>query len=284
MNRHIKNYLDSFRMKRQFWQIFLVDLVFFGLAALAFTWFGSYLQAKSLALMGGKTPEQIQGILASASPEQVLPFLTQLKSFLLISIGGFLLLIVLAFLFYSLSRAVVWNHLLGKKLTRETYWKWNALNLALIIPVLLYGVFYLIVKLIAGGIIKFLMTINPAFYVQHTTIMDALLTIANGAVSFILTLFLLIIVFFIYCQFTEKYKVWLSIGESFHLIKKYWPRLWRALLLMVLTALILTGVLWPVRKLLIYRPLWTMAVNLAVSLLFLAWMRIYLLRTVGHKF
>lgn len=78
MNKHLQNYLDSFKVKKEFWTTFFIDIIFFGLITLIFTWFGTYLQNKSTILMGGRTPEQIQELVATA-PEQALPFLFGMK-------------------------------------------------------------------------------------------------------------------------------------------------------------------------------------------------------------
>src|SRR3990167_9752675 len=137
MNKHLQQYIDSFKVKKVFWVTFLTDLIFFGAVGLIFSQFSTYLQHKSVEIMAGRTPEQIQQLILSA-PEQALPFLEQLKSFLFVSVGTLALLVILTFLLFSLEQAFIWNTLQQKKVTSKTYWRWNLLYLGLIIPLFLF--------------------------------------------------------------------------------------------------------------------------------------------------
>lgn len=281
MNQHLRHYLDSFKVKKVFWVTFLIDVVFFGAVGLTFSKFGTYLQNASLQLMAGRTPEEIQQLLATA-PEQALPFLEGLKSFLLVSLGSAVLLALLTFLLLSLEQAFIWNTLHQKKLSLKTYWRWNLLHLGLIIPVLLYGLGAAILKLVTSGIFRFLGNLSPALYLQNAALIDGIILVLNNAVSFILVLFALLLLFLIYYTFTEKYKVWQSIGEGLSKLKPHWPRWWRMVLLMAATAVIVTFIMIPMRKLLFLYPFWESALNFAVSFLFLAWMRLYVVAALHH--
>jgi len=166
MNKHLQQYIDSFKVKKVFWVTFLTDLIFFGAVGLIFSQFSTYLQHKSVEIMAGRTPEQIQQLILSA-PEQALPFLEQLKSFLFVSVGTLALLVILTFLLFSLEQAFIWNTLQQKKVTSKTYWRWNLLHLGLIIPLLLYGLGAGIVKLGTSSLFQWLGNLNPAFYFQN---------------------------------------------------------------------------------------------------------------------
>jgi len=279
MNNHFKNYFHSFKFKPTYWKTVFYDATFFILLTLIFSWMGRYLQQKSIEITAGKTPEQLQQMLAS-SPELLAVYLTQLKSFLVTVIILFFVLIIIFLFFYSLTRALIWNSLLKKKLTKKTYWRWNTLNLALIFPLLIFGIGYLIIKVIFGLLINLILTINPDFYITHSTGMEIIRTVLNGTVSLILGLILLVFVLLTYYSFTQKYKVWVSIGEAFSLLKKKWSRIWRLILFSLITAVLLTLITYPLKMALLYRPLILTLIQLVVSILFIAWLRMYLLQTV----
>ncbi|MBU0460206.1 MAG: hypothetical protein KJ771_05340 [Nanoarchaeota archaeon] len=281
MNKHLKNYFHSFKFKKTYWKTVLYDGSFFILLALVFSWFGSYIQRKSIEITGNKTPEQLQQMLAS-SPELLATYLIQLKSFLITIIVLFLVLAIIFLLFYSLTRAQIWNFLLKRKLSKKTYWKWNTLNLALIFPLLILGFGYLILRIIFGVLLNLLLTIKPDFYFAHSTGMEIVRTLSNGIISLFLGLFVLIFVLITYYSFTQKYKVWVSIGESFELIKKRWSRIWRLLILASLTAIIITLITYPLKTFFLYQPLILTLIQLIVSILFIAWLRLYLIRTIDE--
>ena len=281
MNTHLRHYLDSFTLRKEFWTVFLIDLIFFGGIAIIFSRFGQYLQSTSATLMAGRTPEEIQQLLATA-PEQALPFLEQLKSFLLLSFGSIILLVVLAFLLFSLEQAWIWNYLRKKKVTTKTYWRWNVLHVGLLIPLLIYGLGAGILKLLTSALFRVLANISPTLYFNHAAVIDSIVLILNNAVSFFLILFFLVVLYLIYYVFTEKYKVLVSIQDAFVLVKIHWSSWWRMILLMVLTAVVLTAILIPLRNWLLIYPLWNSLLNLIISFLFLGWTRMYVLSTLHH--
>jgi hypothetical protein len=280
MNKHFKNYLNSFKFDSFYWKTFLYDFSFFAVLLLFFYLTNAILQSKLSKIMGGKTTEQLQQSLLN-SPEATLPIMQQLLGYLVVTIVILLIFCVSAFLVYALIRAKIWNTLQHKSFTKKKYWKWNVLNLALVIPSLIYLLFYLFVKTVFSGVLDFLLKINSDFYFQHPYLMESISLSLNGIATFILLLLWIVIVFLTYYSFTQKYKVWESIGESFHLLKKHWSRLWKLLLLTTLTALLLTLVLWPIKSLLANQTFVLTLLNLITSVLYLAWFRIYLVKTIA---
>lgn len=274
----LKDYLNSFKLKKKFWQTFLIDFIALAIIFASILMFSNYFQNRALAITGGKSVEQIQEW-ALSSPEQALPFFEGLKSLLVF--GGILLFVIIigSFLLYSFSQALIWNALADKKLTSKNYWKWNLLLLALLIPLALGGLLYLLIKVLFDSLLNFLLTLSSAFYLQHTELMEIIqLTLSNFA-SFFLILMLLLLIFLVYYSFVREYKVWQSIGEGFHLFRLKWNKLWRILLFVAFTVLIITFILIPIKK--IFPDAFASTIiNLAVALLFLAWMRIYVLENV----
>ena len=79
MNKHIQQYLNSFKLGKEFLPIFLTDLISLSIIIFAFTWFSSYTQQRSFLLLQGRTTEELQQMLVSLNPQQLLPFMNALK-------------------------------------------------------------------------------------------------------------------------------------------------------------------------------------------------------------
>ena len=218
-----------------------------------------------------------------ASPEQAVVFLTQVKSLLLLAILGTIILVILAFLLYSLSRALIWNKLHHQKLTKKNYWKWNTLNLALIIPLLVIGLGFLIIRILFTLFLDFILKLNLRFYAAHTNVFDVITTLLEGTLSFFLVLLILIFIFLTYHLFIQKYKVWASIGKAFQLLKKKQRKIWRVVLFTLLTGLILTLITYPLKQYFLYNPVPTMLIQFGLSLLFVNWLRLYLFKTISLR-
>ncbi|MBI4983119.1 hypothetical protein HZC32_00540 [Candidatus Woesearchaeota archaeon] len=270
-----KPYLTSFKVKKVFWQTFLVELITILLIVAAFYGLGSYFSAKVASLTGDKSVAELQELIVN-SPEQALPLVGGLQSTIILCLIILIVLVIGSWMLYSFAQALIWNLLQNKKLTSKTYWKWNWLHLALIFPLLLVGIIGLILIFIFTWLVNSLLGISPSFYFEHLTLMQNLSSLFRGMFSFFLVLILISGVFLVYYSFVREYKVWLSIGEAFHLLKLKWKKLWKVWLLILLAAIIVTGILL-LFKLFITHPTSTTIFDLVVSLMFLSWMRIYLL-------
>src|SRR3989344_5256234 len=124
MNKNIQHYLDSFKLEKRFAATFLIDLASLSSIIFAFIWFSSYAQRRSLELLQGRTTAELQQMMLSLNPEQLAPFLTSLKWFLVTSLAGLVILIVGSVLLFSYSQARTWNYLQGKKVAANNYWSW----------------------------------------------------------------------------------------------------------------------------------------------------------------
>jgi hypothetical protein len=277
----LKHYFKSFQFNRLFWEVFAIDFIFFSILGISFSVVSNLLLSWSNKAMGGMNVDQMQNFFTTASPEQMLPIATIMRNYLLSAILILLAMAVIYFLLYSFTRGLIWNHLSKKKLTKKTYWKWNSLNLALILPIVLYGFVAALVKLLFIVILRFFFTLNPTFYVKYENIFDGFFLILNGLMNLIIVLVALTIIFLAYHTFTQKYKVWESVGNAFHLFKLHWSKLWPLLLLATLTAGILTLVLLPLKSWLQYQTFILTTVNLIISVFYLAWFRIYLVKTIS---
>ena len=259
--------LKSFKFTKKHFYTILIDFITFWVIALLLISFGFLLQSKMGVLMPKEGIEASKLYLLSAPVEELQQYASQMQQFVVLLILGMILLLFGSLFIFSYSRALIWNKLLNKKLTRKSYWKWNWLNLSLLVLSIFYVLIYLIVKLIFLTIITVFN--NPSVNV-----------ISNSATNLIAIIIYLVILFLIYMNFTEKHSVFQSIGTAFKTIKEKWSKIWRFFLMVLLVVAILSALLYPLGIWLQYRPRAIQIIGMLVTFLFLAWVRIYLLRTI----
>lgn len=294
MKNQIKNYISSFKLNKSFFYIFLVDTISFSLIFASFYWFVNFIQAKSVQMMQGRSPEQLQQLLSSSNIEQILPFMQELRYFLLWALLFLIVAVAGSWIVFSFSQKLIWNYLLEKKTVKEQkmaaekrkvkFWRWNLLNLSLIFPLAIFGVIYLAVKLVVAVIISLLFRLAPKFSLMYPQFVQTLISTVNNLASFYLVLLMVLAIFLVYYAFAAKYKVWDSIGEGFRLFKEKWRSILWVAFFAAITALAITLITIPLRKIFIYMPFVSGFVNLVLASLFFVWLRLYLLRVVhGHQ-
>ncbi|MEK6809425.1 MAG: hypothetical protein AABY40_02020 [Nanoarchaeota archaeon] len=282
MNKILQHYLDSFRLGKQFAATFLIDLITISSIIFAFIWFSSYAQRRSLELLQGRTTAELQQMMLSLNPEQLAPFLTSLKWFLATSLAGLLILIIGSVLLFSYAQARTWNYLHGKKVAANNYWRWNLLDLSLSVPFLLFLGVLLVVKMIMLLLLSIPSKLMPLFYLTHRNLMENIRLVVDGAALFYVVLLFIIIVFLICDNFVKSYKVWDSIGAGFSVFKKHSKKVLLLVLFATISALIATLILLPIKKALIFYPMYSTLLNVMVAGFFLAWLRMYVFRAVIH--
>ncbi len=267
MNRHLQKYIHSWKLDIRFLYTFIIDGVIVTLLLFLFLGFGKLLEAKAYAISGGKTVEEVKMALLSATPETAELFLQNVKTFAYLFILGSIIVVILALFLFSLSRAVLWYHLLHKKLTAKNYWRWNIITLVMLLLLIPYLLLLLLLRL---GI-NILLPISS----------DTTYTIVTQGVSFLFVVFFFVILFLVYHSFAERYKVWESLGQAFHQFKVRGRALWMVFLFSFLTGIIISLLFSLIKnKFLLYQtPLVQSIIGAGVLLLFLSWMRLYLLKS-----
>ena len=248
------HYLNSFLDSKVLYS-FLIDAGFWLIITILFVLFGLLMQSKGQAL-GVQSPEDLQRMLA-ASPEQAQQLAVALKSLVLISISGLIILGLVLLFGFSFSRSLIWNLLLKEK---QRYWRWNGLMIALIIP----AAFFVLIL----GIIR----------VLTSTLSSTLAILLGNLLLFTLLIAFLLFISTIFLSFTTKYKVWESIGHGFYLIKAYWSVLWRMFLLSLGTGIILNLLLSSVSQFMT-STVFTI-ITLGLFILYFCWLRVYLVLTL----
>ena len=257
----------SFSFGRKYRYAVAIDTFILLVLFFSFTLFGNWAQSESWTVSGGMSQEQIQQLLLS-TPDKIEPFITQMLDFLIYFLGGLLLLIVVSLFLFSLSRALVWNKMLGKKFTVHHYWRWNVLHLVLILPLLLYGFSYLLFKLLFNFLVSAITHNQQAFEV------------AGRIVDAFFLLFLLLFVGILYYYFTEKYRIFESFKLAFIFLKQK-IKITGILLSFSFCTLLFLSIIGFSLKILF--PLQLAFLNVAQAvllLLFLSWFRLYLVKTL----
>ncbi|MBU0470854.1 MAG: hypothetical protein KKA62_03910 [Nanoarchaeota archaeon] len=272
MNVHFKNYLDSFSFKKRFWQIFAVDTAtLFILTALWMT-LGNLLTARAFAISGGKSIEELKAVMLSGSLNANEALLASIKSFVYIFTIGIIIATILTFIIFSLSRMIIWEKILKNKFSWKSFSKWNGLAVLVFFISLLYLLIFSLARMIFN-----LSTLSLG---ENTYL--TLLQFLN----YFFFLAFLIFVFVLFYSFTEVGKVWQSVSHASHIIKTRWSRLWKQFLLIYLTGLIVGFFISYLQRFFFQYPDWVYPViNLGLLLLYISWLRLYLLKAIslGHE-
>lgn len=268
MKKCLKKYLDSFRLKKEHAYTLVVDACFWMLMIVSAILFSSLLQKKAGPLIKGQSPEQFQEMLLTMAPEQAQAFLSNLQGLVVMFAVGTIILLVGGLFLFSLSRKLIWDKLVHNKFDKKKYWRWNLLNLVLVIPIIIFALIFGLFRIIFGYLFSLF---------KSQMVLDAFYNLFNLAALLILLVF----VFLTYYSFSHKYRVWDSIGSAFELLKK--KKIWVTFFWALATVIILAVLSWPLAYL--FRQSTIMiTVNAVISVLFVVWLRVYLVQTVKRWF
>ncbi len=270
MNHALTNYLHSLKLNRNFWYTFILEAVALAAIILIILAFGNILTAKAYAISGGKSQDELKLMLLSGTEETAKDFLTKIKTFTVLFVGGGILLILILLMLFSLAQKSIWDKLTSQKFSWLNFWRWNMMMLLLILFFIIYILVYALFRLT----INLLIPLTGTAYTLTWQIINL----------FFLLVFLLFTLIILY-SLAEKHKVWEGIGNTFHLIKSHWNKLWKAFLLSWVTIILLSLILWLLSKTLSLASIffsataWTV-ITVAFFLAFVSWMRIYTLNSI----
>lgn len=260
----MKNYLNSFKNKNILITI-IPDTIIVILFYFLFTGFFGLIQTQIENISGGLPPEQIQQLLLAGTTEQAQQLLTQMQTLVYSFIIVGVLFLAITLLTFSFSRAWIWNKILKHRLSKKNFWKWVGLHIALLIPIIFYIIIIVFLRAITAAIFGFS---QQGLY------------IAQGILSILLVTIFLIYLFLVYKSFTEKYKVWESIGHGFHLIKVNFKKLSKTFSFTILTLIVLNFLLLLINKLFFVQFQLITVLQVIIFLFFVSWMRLYILKAV----
>lgn len=261
-----RHYFNSFKFNKTHGYILAVEAVFILIMVVLLLFFGGMLEQKAMELSNGKTTEQIQQMLLSdqAFAET---FLSQMQGLVVWFVVAAVVILLGGLLLFSLSRKLIWGKLNHQCFDKNTYWKWNLLNIVLALPLFIYILLFGIIKSIFGYLIALM---------QSQIVLNAFNNLINLAGVILFSTF----IFLTYYSFHSSYKVWESIGKAFEIYKNRWKRLRTVLAFCFGTALLLSLILWPLTYLFRYQETLLIIINLVISLLFIVWMRVYIYKAV----
>ena len=269
MNKHLKNYFNSFKLKKEHRFTLLVDGLFLLIMSVGLYLFNILITQRAYLISGGKSTADIKQMLLSMDPVRAQAFLATLKSFMFLFTMGSIILIVGGLFLYSFTRQRIWNYLTKHK---SKYWKWNVLNLVLILPLLIYLILFGLVKLVFTSLFHSIKNLWLASFL-------------NSLVSLFFLMLFVIFIFLVYYNFSKTYEAWNSIGQAFGILKKKWSRIWPLFLFGISTSLLLSVLFWPISKIFatysVSTAYWLYGIFGGIAtFLFMVWLRIYLFRTV----
>jgi hypothetical protein len=148
---------------------FLADLVLFLIFIISYLLFQNVLHSKMLILQAtGASTESIKSNMVAA----LTPFLASAKGFIFAVSFGFLLMIVIGLIAYTISRGIIWHFLLDRKISLRYFSRFALLNLLWFFVLLcLITIFGLLLKNSALIIILFILI---PFYLLFTTYLHIL--------------------------------------------------------------------------------------------------------------
>lgn len=268
MKTVLRQYIDSLNQYNSLLKTFCVDAVTFIIIFLLIFGFASVLNAKAMNITEGKSVDELKLELLSGQVEKSEAFLSSLKVFTYALIGGSILVFFLSILLFSYSRQYVWKVLHHGSTKIE--WRWNGMTLLVLIFLIIFIVMYGLLRLILNSLLIF-----------QTETAAALFSQSINAVAF-----LLFVLFAMLCyhSFAHTKKVWNAMGNMFQKVKDTWKKLSVAFVLIALMGVIISVILFYVQKSLLYQPRWvTSVISVGVLLLFLSWMRLFVMRIVGEN-
>lgn len=254
----INSYISSFKLKSMFLSTLAVDALTWLLIGGMFYWLGSLLKNRLSVVTGGMAPEAFQQYVLSLNAEQAQLVAAQIKT-IVIQLSLFVVVLpILALLLYSLSRAILWNMLLGKDFTFRQHWKWNLLHIVLIFIAVCLFLLYLVVQ----------------------TVIDAFVPLQaiSSVLGFMLVVGFVVLMFLSSNHFTHTRKVFESVVSGFKALKR--KDFYVAWAFGIATIFILRFVQYPFRsQLFIYQGA-ALVVGAVLVLLWLSWFRMYVVNVV----
>ena len=283
MNKMIKKYLNSFKVKKDFWQIFVIDSTFFLTFLILFQNIKSILINLMPKEMVGRTPEQLQSMVGS-NPEKLVEIMLPIQKYLLTYFVTFTVFFIFAFILYSLSRSLIWEVIINKKkMFFSKHFKWNLLNLMLIVPLITYLIFVFIIKLVLEGSLKYLLTSSPYLQLNYPLLIRYTHSTFANLISFYLIVGFLYYMFFVYNKFVNGKKVFASIIGGLNLFHNNFKKINKFILFSFITLIPFIIIMVIAQKFFYMHINPLLYFNGILSFIYLSWIRTLFVREVLHK-
>lgn len=267
---YFQNYFNSFHVGKKFWLLFLIDGLAVSIITLLWLILGNMLTAKAYAISGGKSVEELKMLILSGSLETNQLLLSNIKTFVFTFYIGVIAAIIVTLLLFSLSRMIVWEKIINSTFSWKNFKKWNGLILAFLLLMLVYGLVWVMVRLIVNIFINLM---NETAFIILSQVINFIFIIAGICFMFLL-----------FRTFQKTHQVWHSIGDTFHVIKVSWSKLWKQYLFILFTGLIIGFIVSYLQRFFFQLPNWLFPlISTLIFLLFFSWMRMYVLNLNKHE-
>jgi hypothetical protein len=277
VNNFFNNYLGSFKSFR--WYSALVDISFVGIISLLLLVVGRFTESAVTKISMGLNTEELKQFFLTAPMDQLQQYYGNLQFYIVVFIILAVLTLIAILFAYSYSRALIWNKINNKKLSKKNYWKWNSLNLTLIVVLFFYLIFYWLIMLIFNALLKLITYPFTNFVMSHPDFIRGAITLLNAILASFLIILLLTFVFLAYFNFAKHYKVMSSWSWSFKKITGKLKLTLKIVFYGMLTYLFIGLLGLGIKN--IFPAGWSTIFNVLLSLLYLAWFRIYLVKTIN---
>jgi len=259
-----KIFFNSFKLSSDFLYILFYDLLFYGIIRPLIYLF-SYLMSRKMSAIDPDILSKLNSLanVTASQSLQIQQAAQAMNSFFYTLIIGVILMILITLFAFTLTRALIWNHLLKKKFDIKKYLRFNLLNLVL--AVILAVILYILLK-IRIGITGLFVKISFNFAVVLSGILYLLIFIA-----------IIYFVSLVYINYTKKAEVFGSLTRVFRLIKTRFQKISISYLFILLASAVITLIAMLRWLLPVYLQSY---LNYALVLIFLAWMRIYIVKII----
>jgi len=272
MKSELSAYLQSFYFKRPFARLLFIDYIAVLIISLSIFLFNKLLEWRIFAITGGKGIEEFKATILSGSVDASQAFLTNVKIFTYLFFIGLILLSILILCLAAISQSIIFSTLKREKieLTKKTISRWSGLFLLFLLFVLGYSLVYVPLRFIVNLIL-------PA---NQTSSMIVL-----GVYHTFYLLIFLVWSLDVLVQFSEKKKVWESIGTSFSWIKNHQKKFWTTIFCSALTFIVLNFLLHylPASFSSTTSAMALLFLKLAILILFYNWLRWYVVKENEKK-
>ncbi len=266
----LRRYFKSFYLNRTVAAAFGMDLLAVSLISLSVFLFNKLLEWRLYLLTGGKDLETFQATLLSTSTNAAQQFFHGSRMFALIFFSGVVFLILFALLVSALSQQTNWSILSKKKIaySRQTTFRWFKLFFAFILFTFGAAAAYAVLRLAFN-----------LFLPNNAVTAAILIDLFNSLCLLIFLVWSLLVL----SRFTEKEKIWESIGASFSWLaqnkKKFAGIIFYALITFIIVNLLYQRVM-PLRFMLTASTFTLFATKLIVFLGYYNWLRWYVVKEI----
>ncbi len=273
MKSELSHYLKSFHFKSTFSGLLLIDYITVFIISLFLFLFNKLLEWRIYAVTGGRGIEEFKAMIISGSVDASQAFLSNVKIFTYLFFIGLVISIIFIICLAAISQYLVFSIIKKEKIefTKKTISRWSGLFLVFLLFALGYSLIYVPLRFVVN-----------LFLPANQTGAMIILGIYHTLYLVVFLVWSLIVL----SQYSEKKKVWESIGGSFLWIKTNQKKFWGIIFFASATFLllnILLNYLIPLRFTLISSAITIFFLKLAIFLLFYNWLRWYVTKVVEKK-